>query len=653
MLDIAERLSPFNSHNDVVRIQLSCNHARQSLPLINAEIPFIRTGFEEEYLNYSSFLYIAKYDGKVIYKDELIMIVKYIDEKDKGEIISLGGPHGNKEEFDKILFTDLKENDEFKKDDILARHSTISKDGFLQLGCNLKTTYISDPYNFKDALIISESCAKKMSTRIIHEEIIDCVDSIPILWKDDNISYPQGTFINKAEKIFTLKPRNPKNLIDIISEGTDILAKASGILYYQIKIDEVIKAKNEADYYNNIYKKEIEREEIISKKIKEIYDIEDEKELLKCNASIGYYCPQLQKRRSGNGLILKYWIIEECPIIRGCKLTNRHGNKGVVAKILPDDKMPKDKYGEYCDIVVNSMCITSRMNVGQLFELHINRANYFYTSKILKDDSLSIEDKINKLYLMACDVQPEYINEVFKDFIDNSTLEEKESFINSIKKYNIMQLVIPPFTKFTYKDCLNFCKKYGKMDDSLKEELINNNESIDASFGYTYWLRLEHEPSKKIFSRSIGVYGKIGQPVRDMKNQKNAHRLGELETWALLSHQAYENILEFFVSKSDSISEAARLLKYLHDGISDKYTPFSQTPGILKVFENYIRAAGYDMIQVDEDEIENDTINNTSFLPLYNSTNNINNENKTITLEPDILANKIEDIFNLKEELSF
>lgn len=649
MLDIAERLPPFNSHNDVVRIQLSCNHARQSLPLINAEVAFIRTGFEEEYLDYSSFLYIAKDDGKVIYKDDLLLIVKYNNSK-SGEIISLGGPYNNKEGFDKLLFTKLNQDDEFKKDDILVRHSTISEDGFLQLGCNLKTTYISNPYNFKDALIISESCAKKMSTRLIHEEVIECIDTIPILWNNNEISYPQGTYVNKAQKIFIFKPRNPKNLIDIVSEGNDILAKASGKLYYQVKIDEVVKTKNEADYYNNIYKKEIEREEIISNKIKEIYDIDNPKELLKCNASINYYCPQLQKRRTGNSIILKYWIVEEYPIQKGCKITNRHGNKGVVSIILPDNQMPRDKNGECCDVVVNSMCITSRMNVGQLFELHINRANNFYTTKVLNDNTLSIDEKINKLYLMACDIQPNYVNEVFKEFIDNSSIEEKEKFIRSISKYNIMQLVVPPFTKFSYEDCLRFCKKYGNMDDSLKETLYLGagvEESMEASFGLTYWYRLEHESSRKFFCRSIGNYGKIGQPVKDTKNQKNAHRLGELETWSLLAHQAYENLLEFFVSKSDSISESARLLKYLHDGISEKYTPFMQTPGILKVFEIYIRAAGYDMVKIEDDELFSKP--NSYLFP--NSINNIL-EDKTnkVELENDYISDRIEELFDLEKE---
>ena len=568
------------------------------------------------------------------------MIVKY--NNGKGEIIRINSLYGNKEGFDKILFTKFNVDDTFKKNDILARHSSINEDGFLSLGCNLKATYISHPYNFKDALIISESCAKKMSTRIIHEETVECEETIPVLWKDGKISYDQGTFVKKAQTIFVVKERNPHNPMNVVSDGEEITAPASGKLYYKIKIDEVVKTRDEEGFYNNLYKEEIEKEELIASKIKEIYDMNDLNDSLEANAYINYYCPQLDKRRSGKNIILTYWIVEECPLIRGCKLTNRHGNKGVIAKIYPDEQMPKDKNGEYADIVFNSMCITSRMNVGQLFELHINRANHLYTTKILNDSSLSKDEKIYKLYQMISCVQPLYVNNTFKEFIETASEEDKDKFLNSVKEYGITQIVQPPFTKFDYEDCLNFCKVFGEMDDDLKEELEFNGEKVRASFGHIYCYRLEHEPNKKYFARSVGVYGKIGQPSRSGGSNKSAHRLGELETWALLAHQAYENLLEFFVSKSDSISEGARMLKYLYDDMADKYTPFNQTPGILRVFKTYVEAAGYNMVNVDDLE----DIKDGSIL-LSETDNGENKEDKPI----DIVEERIEDIFNIDKEL--
>ena len=144
------------------------------------------------------------------------------------------------------------------------------------------------------------------------------------------------------------------------------------------------------------------------------------------------------------------------------------------------------------------------------------------------------------------------------------------------------------------------------MDESLKEPIKFNGEVMDASIGYGYWYRLEHEPNKKYFARSVGTYGKIGQPSKSGGSNKGAHRVGELETWALLAHQAYENLLEFFVTKSDSISEAARMLKYMYDQSSTRYTPFIQTPGILKVFKTFVNAAGYQLVDDHDVNIDED-----------------------------------------------
>lgn len=605
MLDIATRMMVYLNHNDSARVQMHDSQVKQAICLTNPEYPFIRTGLEEQYLPYSSYLYIAKDDGKVIYKDDIIMIVKYKD--NTGEIIKIDSLYGNKEGFDKILITDLNQDDSFYKGQILARHSSVSEDGFLTMGCNLKTTYISHPYNFKDALIISESCAKKMSTRIVYEENIDCQYNIPILWKDNNISYKQGTYVNKGDIIFIIKDRFPNNPMSIVSSGEEILAPVSGKLYYDIKVDEIVKTRNEEDFYNTVYKNQIAKEEIIAQKIREIYNQEDSKEVLKSEAYINYYCPQLNKRRTGRNMILTYWIVRECPVIKGCKLTNRHGAKGVVSKIYPDEEMPTDKYGEYADIIVSALSVTSRMNSGQLFELHVNRANYLYTTNILNNNTLSTSEKINKLYEMISYVQPNYVNDTFQEYINNCNNEQKEEFLDKVKEHNIIQTVQPPFTKFNFEDCFNFCKRFGDMDDDLKEDLKFNDEVVRASFGYTYWYRLEHEPDRKYFARSVGFYNKIGQPgkyngIKGNSGHQNPHKFGELEVWGFLAHQAYENLLEFFISKSDSLSEAARMLKYMYDGMPDKYTTFIQSPGILKIFKTFVNAAGYDMVEIDDND---------------------------------------------------
>ena len=427
MIDVVTRCIPFIQHDDITRIQMSDNQCKQSIPLIHGQVPYIRTGLEEQYLDYSSYLYKAKDSGVVTYKDDCLLIVKY-DNLPHGEVIKIDSLYGNREGFDKILNTKFNVDDRFNKDDILAHHTTIDDNGFLRLGYNLKTTYISHPYNFKDAVLISESCAQKMATRIIYEETIDCVDTIPLLWYHNQISYPQGTFVNKTEPIFIIKEKVPSSPIQLVSEGQEIFAPVSGKLYYNIKIDEIVKSDDEKDYYDELYKEEITKEEIIAQKISELYNENIQYDSLLKDAYINYYCPQLNKHRSGKSIILTYYIVQEIPLLKACKLSNRHGNKGVIAKIYEDKKMPRDRFGTYADIAVSAMCISSRMNVGQLFEMHVNRANYIHTTKVLNNDSLNRDQKIESLYDMISYVQPDFINKEFIEYMKCATDSQKNNF---------------------------------------------------------------------------------------------------------------------------------------------------------------------------------------------------------------------------------
>ena len=323
---------------------MAATQSKQAIPLIKPEVPFIRTGFEERYLHYTSYLYRAADNGTITYKDPVLMICKY--DHGHGQLIRLGGPYANREGFDKQLHTSYRLGDRFTKGSILARHSTINENGFLTLGTNLKTTYISCPYNFKDAIVVSESCAKKMASKYIHEEIIDCTDTIPILWNHNSISYPQGTFVSKAQPIFVVKQKNPINPMHVVSSGDEILAPATGRLYYKIIIDEIVRTQGEQDYYAEIYKEELTKEALIEEKIMELYNLDNLKDSQECGAYINYHCPQLHRHRSGKSIMLCYWIVEECDVIKGCKLSNRHGNKGVVSQIYEDKDMPKTLTGD-------------------------------------------------------------------------------------------------------------------------------------------------------------------------------------------------------------------------------------------------------------------------------------------------------------------
>lgn len=576
MLDINSRTIPFMNNNDGTRVQLASSQTRQAIALIDPEVPFIRSGYEEQYLHYGSYFYIAKDTGVVLYRDDDLLIIQYDDPDIEGEVIDLGNGVKNYDGFDKSLISDLYKDDRVVKDQILARHSTINEEGFLQLGKNLITTFMSHPFGFKDAIPVSETCAEKMKIKYINSEIIEFTDLIPIMWKDGEISYPQGTYVEKADIIFYTKNRNPLTPSQIVNVGNPIRAKTNGKLYYKFIIDEVVKTKKEEEYYENKYNETLNKQMEISRFISMAFPKNEEK----ADMYKRYYCPQIYTKRRGKCIILMYWIVSEIPIIPGCKLSNRHGNKGVCSIIVPDKEMPMLKSsGQYADIIISPLSVTSRMNVGQLFENHLNNASH----RILEQakNMKTLDERKDLIMKFLSYIQEDEINKIFEKSFN-------EKLWNRIVKDNGIQIIERPFHGCTYDDLIKACKFSG-MDDDLKDEVLFNGKEYRSTFGWNYWYRLEHEPYKKTWGRSVGEYSSLGQPCRGTK----AHRLGEMESWALSAYPASDNITEFFVTKSDNLSEAARAMKYLHDGSESIYAPHDKSTGVLRIFKDFLNAASY------------------------------------------------------------
>lgn len=577
MLDAVSRMIPFIANDDCTRVQMASNQMSQAVTLIEPEVPFIRTGYEEEFLEETSYLYKAIDDGIVLYRDEKLLIVKYDQPENEGQIIDLGGEVKNIDGFDRCLHSNFISNQTFKKGDILARANTIHKDGFLSLGRNLNTCFISHPYAYKDAIPISETCAEKMKIKYIYEEILEFEDTIPTIWyNNEGISYPQGTYVEKAQEIFFVKNRNPLYIQNVVDPGQPIKAKASGKLYYNLIIDEIVKTRNEQDYYEDEYNNRIEKEKEISNYI----DIAFGENTLKADAYKRFYCPQQFIKRSGKSIILKYWIVQEVPVMKGCKLSNRHGNKGVVSIILPDKEMPMSESGIHADIITTPLSVVSRMNVGQLEECHMNAA----MKRVFKQASQmnTLEERKNHIAGFLDCVQEPILNDLFRKSFNQDVW-------NLMERDQGFQIIQRPFKSCSFDNLFRGCK-YAGMDDDLKEIVtLADGSKHRGVFGTVYFTRLQHESYKKLWGRSTGEYSSVGQPSKGT----NAHRIGEMELHSLLGYQIPNLLMELIIPKSDNLSECARLLQSLHDQTQATYQPLNRSVGSFNLMKLYLEAAGY------------------------------------------------------------
>jgi len=285
----------------------------------------------------------------------------------------------------------------------------------------------------------------------------------------------------------------------------------------------------------------------------------------------------------------------------GDKIGNRHGNKGVISKILPHEEMPKMENGQHVDICINPLGIISRMNVGQVFECNLAMSLNdlkkslleTFDSEILKEE-VSVRDKEIKKKIL------DYVK-----IIDNTNekwysqqLKEQLKTIKITREF-IDQLTIiePPFESTTYDQVLKAMKftntpsEYKIYDYSVGDYLLN-----PVCVGYMYFFRMVHIAEHKIAFRSISMYNrKTLQPPSGRKNH-GGQRLGEMEVNCLIGHGALKNLSEFITTKSDCIDLKNQYIKGIIDSnyLQDE-EKISTVPEAVNLLKNYLLVTGLDM----------------------------------------------------------
>nr|YP_010700364.1 RNA polymerase subunit beta [Flexiglena variabilis]WCH63512.1 RNA polymerase subunit beta [Flexiglena variabilis] len=535
MISIGTSLIPFIEHNDANRALMGSNMQRQAVPLIKKEKAIVKTGIEtriahdtefseiaikSEYIKYSSLKKIISHNeikNSNIHNRKNLNLSSYNKLKEIN-ITNKKYNHYRK----KIYWTQknkisnqniylsqrpsIKGKNWVKKGQIIIENSGIHN-GELALGKNLLVGYLTfEGYNFEDAIIISD--------RLVKEKILN-----------SNHIKKYKTFLIKNEigeekitkKLQNLSKRDKYNLRKngIVKNGTKV--KGEDILVGKVKI-----LKNETPtnrLLNILFKKEVTK-----------------------NTSL-----RVPKGIKGTVINIKIvktktvsitlYIVEERTIEIGDKISGRHGNKGIISKILPIEDMPYLQDGTPLDIILNPLGIPSRMNIGQVFECLLGMAG-----KNLKENY-----KITPFDEM-------YQNQISKNIVFNKLNEAK---IKTKKKW-IFDLNSPGKTKIID----------GKTGEVLKQP---------ATIGYSYILKLMHLVKDKITARATGPYSLITQQPLKGKSRNGGQRFGEMEVWAIEGFGAAYNLQEIITIKSDDITGRYKTLNSIINGnlLSEPGTPES------------------------------------------------------------------------------
>ena len=551
MVSIATAMIPFLPNDDANRALMGANMQRQAVPLLRPEAPIVGTGMEHKICMDSEVVILAEGDGIVTKMDARAITVAYDNGETKEYKLTkfLRSNHGtciNQHPIvdvgERVHGRRLNENGVWEDPTVLA-DGPATDQGEIALGRNILVGFMTwEGYNYEDAVLLNERLVREDYYTSIHLEEYE-LDA-----RDTKLGPEEITrdIPNVGED--ALKDLDERGIIRIGAE-----AHAGDILVGKVT------PKGETD----LTAEERLLRAIFGEKAREVRDTS----LKVPHGESGIVVDaKVFSREAGDELgpgvnmVVRVYIAQRRKIQPGDKMAGRHGNKGVVSRILPQEDMPFMPDGTPLDIVLNPLGVPSRMNIGQVLEVHLG-----YAAKTLG-------------YKVATPI------------FDGASYED-------IREELIKAGLDPEGKSWLY--------------DGRTGERFDNKVTV----GYVYFLKLHHLVDDKIHARSTGPYSLVTQQPLGGKAQFGGQRFGEMEVWALEAYGAAYTLQEILTVKSDDVTGRVRTYESIVKGHN---IPQPGVPESFKVLVKELQALCLDVqvldrdgnqIELKEDEDAMDTFN--------------------------------------------
>ncbi len=513
---------PFLEHDDGKRTLMGANMQRQAIPLIKTEAPRVGTGIEAIAAKDSGAVVICKGDGVVDYVDGNKIIVKT---KGGMDTYYLNGFEKSNAGTCYRQRPIVKLGEKVKKDEVIADGPSTDQ-GEMALGRNVKVAFMNyDGYNYEDAVILNERLVKDDVFTSIH------IEDYEIECRDTKLGPEEFT-----RDIPNVSEEARKNLDEngIVRIGTEV--KDDDILVGKVTPKGMAELTSEEKLLHAIFGEKTREVRDTSLRVPhggegivhdvKIFTKEDTDEL----------APGVSK-------VIRVYIAQKRKITVGDKMAGRHGNKGVISLVLPEEDMPYMANGETVDILLNPLGVPSRMNLGQILEMHLGAA----ASKL--------------------DVY------VATPVFDGAS---KDEIIEALKEAGL--------------------DEDGKtvLYDGRTGEPFDNRVSV----GVMYMIKLNHMVDDKLHARSTGPYSLVTQQPLGGKAQFGGQRFGEMEVWALYAYGAAHVLQEMITIKSDDVLGRVKVYEALVKG---EELPASGVPESFRVLLKEFQALGLDMTVLNKD----------------------------------------------------
>ncbi len=566
VFSVATALIPFLANDDANRALMGSNMQRQAVPLLTTEAPVVGTGMETKAAVDSGVCVVAKESGVV--------------ERSTSNMIVIRNDDGTREEYKLMKFTRSNQSNCYNQRPIVFKGERVEKgqviadgpstaNGEIALGKNPLIGFMTwEGYNYEDAVLLSERLVMNDVYTSVHIEEYEAEA------RDTKLGPEEITRDVPGVGDDALKDLDERGIIRIGAE-----VRAGDILVGKV----TPKGETELTAEERLLRA------IFGEKAREVRDTS----LKVPHGEYGIVVDaKVFTRENGDELApgvnqaVRIYIAQKRKISVGDKMAGRHGNKGVVSRVLPVEDMPFLPNGRPLDIVLNPLGVPSRMNIGQVLEIHLSlaaRALGFNVSTPVFDGAHE-EDIMDTL-----DLANDYVNlewDEFKAKHEEELLPEVLEYLYENREHRKLWKGVP-------------LSRDGKV--RLRDGRTGEYFDSPVTIGHMHYLKLHHLVDDKIHARSTGPYSLVTQQPLGGKAQFGGQRFGEMEVWALEAYGASYTLQEILTVKSDDIVGRVKTYEAI---IKGENIPEPGIPESFKVLLKELQSLGLDVRVLKDDNTE-------------------------------------------------
>ena len=566
VFSVATALIPFLQNDDANRALMGSNMQRQAVPLLTTEAPVVGTGMETKVAVDSGVCVVAKHAGVV--------------ERSTSSDITIRCDDGTRDEYHLMKFQRSNQSNCYNQRPIVFKGERVeegdviadgpsTKDGEIALGKNPLIGFMTwEGYNYEDAVLLSERLVMDDVYTSVHMEEYECEA------RDTKLGPEEITRDVPGVGEDSLKDLDERGIIRIGAE-----VRAGDILVGKV----TPKSETELTAEERLLRA------IFGEKAREVRDTS----LKVPHGEYGIVVDaRVFTRENGDELSpgvnesVRIYIAQKRKISVGDKMAGRHGNKGVVSRVLPVEDMPFLPNGRPLDIVLNPLGVPSRMNIGQVLEIHLSLAAKALGFNV----STPVFDGANEVDIMdTLDLANDYVNlewDEFKAKHEAELLPEVMEYLGNNLEHRKLWKGVP-------------ISRDGKV--RLRDGRTGEFFDSPVTIGHMHYLKLHHLVDDKIHARSTGPYSLVTQQPLGGKAQFGGQRFGEMEVWALEAYGAAYTLQEILTVKSDDIVGRVKTFEAI---IKGENIPEPGIPESFKVLLKELQSLGLDVRVLKEDGTE-------------------------------------------------